>query len=53
MYSDIGMLNEKVMELIKGKAKSYYGSCDLGRGNWWTRYFFNPDGTGPCEGIIR
>jgi len=52
MYSDINTLNQKVIETMKGKAKYPYGSCELGRENWFTRYFFNPNGTGPCEGII-
>jgi hypothetical protein len=48
------LLNKKVREIIKGKAKYEYGSCNL-RGeinNWWSKFFMNPDGTGPCDGIV-
>jgi len=52
MYPDINALNQKVIDVMKGNAKYPYGSCTLERENWWTKYFFNPDGTGPCEGIV-
>lgn len=50
-YNDIGSLNQKVIEVMKGKARNPYGSCNLGRENWWNRYFINLDGSGPCDGI--
>ncbi|GEM_PF-1934183 len=48
------LLNQKIREKIKGKARAEYGSCNLRgeRENWWSKYFMNPDGTGPCNGVI-